>query len=217
MSSLKNNFSLDCLQSQPIFLDLESYFNVFGPGFVFPASRNLRKPYFRGARFSLVLGRPMGFRGISTSDSCSPRRDCSEKLVSTELDFHWFPVDQWVFEQMDLKFVLHRSQSPQKTLFQRPRFSLVYRRPMGFRGFWTPDSGFPCRDTQEKPVFRKLNFHWFPADQWGPVGDWTLDSCSPQRVTPNCSLKPLTNGSFNRSCFFDLSADERTNKLYLFL
>ena len=27
-----------------------------------------------------------------------PHRDTSEDLVSGELDFHWFPVDQWVFE-----------------------------------------------------------------------------------------------------------------------
>jgi hypothetical protein len=40
----------------------------------------------------------MGFRGVWISDSCSPRRDILETLVFGELDFHWFPVDQWGFE-----------------------------------------------------------------------------------------------------------------------
>jgi hypothetical protein len=40
----------------------------------------------------------MDFRGVWAPDSCFPRRDASQELVSSELDFHWFPVDQWGFE-----------------------------------------------------------------------------------------------------------------------
>ena len=67
-------------------------------GSMFLVSRHPRKTCFHRARFPLVPGRPMGFRGVWTPDSCSPHRDCSEKLVSDQLDFHWFPVDQWGFE-----------------------------------------------------------------------------------------------------------------------
>ena len=44
-----------------------------GVGFIFPVSRYHRKTWFQQNRFSLVPGRPMGFRGKRTSDSSSPR------------------------------------------------------------------------------------------------------------------------------------------------
>jgi hypothetical protein len=80
------------------FQSTDGFPRCLDPGFVFPTSRYLRKACFRRTRFPLASSRPMGFRGVWTLDSCFPRRDTSEKLVSGELDFHWFPVDQWGFE-----------------------------------------------------------------------------------------------------------------------
>ena len=49
-------------------------------GFVFPASRYPRVTCFHGTRFSLVSGRPMGFRGEWTSDSNSPHPVTSNSI-----------------------------------------------------------------------------------------------------------------------------------------
>ena len=53
-----------------------------GLGFMFPASRYPRKRCFRQTRFPLVPGRPMGFRGVWASDSCSPHRDTPTSIVT---------------------------------------------------------------------------------------------------------------------------------------
>ena len=84
----------------------------FDHGFMFPTSRFFRKKYFQRTRFSLVPGRPMGFRGVSTPNSCSPHQDTSEKLVSGVLDFHWFSVDQWGFEVFGPRIRVPRIQLP---------------------------------------------------------------------------------------------------------
>ena len=65
---------------------------------MFPEARYPRKTCFRPTRFSLVPGQPMRFRGFWAAVSCSSHRTNPGKRVSGELDFHWFPVDQWVFE-----------------------------------------------------------------------------------------------------------------------
>ena len=53
-----------------------------------------------------------GFRGVGTPDSCSPHRDTLEKPVSGQIDFHWFPVDQWVSRCLDLRFEFPTSNYP---------------------------------------------------------------------------------------------------------
>ena len=96
-------------------------------GLMFPASRLFRKAYFRSGRFPLVPGRPMGFRGVWVSDSSSPRRDTPGNLVSVELDFHWFPVDQWGFEVFGPRIHVPRIEIPQETLFPSSSISIGSR------------------------------------------------------------------------------------------
>ena len=106
------------------------------------------------------------FLDVWTPDSCSPRRDTTEKLVSGKLDFHWFPVDQWVFEGFGPRIRVPRVEIPQKRLFPASSISIGSRRPMGFRGVWVSDSCSPHRDCSEKLVSGQVGFHWSPVDQW---------------------------------------------------
>ena len=58
----------------------------------------------------------MGFRGVWTSESCSPHRDTTGKRVYGELDFHWFPVDQWGFEVFGRRIRVLRIELPLEPL-----------------------------------------------------------------------------------------------------
>jgi hypothetical protein len=82
-------------------------------------------------------------------------------------------------------FVFPASRYPTITCFRRPRFPLVPRRPMRFRGVWAPDSCSPHRSTPEKLVFADLDFHWFLVDQWG------FETNGPQIRVPHIEL-PLS-------------------------
>jgi hypothetical protein len=76
------------------------------------------------------------------------------------------------------------SQSRTKRNILISLFSIDFRRIIGFQGVWGPDSCFPHRDTLEKRDTRKLDFHWFPVDQWIFRGVLASDSCFPRRDTP---------------------------------
>ena len=72
------------------------------------------------------------FNVFEPPDSRVPRRDTPEKRVSSELDFHWFPVDKWGFEVFGPWIRVPASRYPRKACFRWARFPLVPRRPMGF-------------------------------------------------------------------------------------
>ena len=55
---------------------------IWAPDSCFPASTYPRITCFQKTRFSLVPGRPMGFRGQRTSDSSSPHRVTSMSIES---------------------------------------------------------------------------------------------------------------------------------------
>ena len=67
--------------------------------FELPVPNYPRKTCFQKTRFLLVPSRPMGFRGKPTSDSNSPSLITPGKLVFKKLDFYWFSVDRWAFEE----------------------------------------------------------------------------------------------------------------------
>ena len=52
------------------------------------------------------------FSDVWTPDSCFPHRDTAGKLVSGQLDFHWFPVDRWVSRCLDPGFMFSASRFP---------------------------------------------------------------------------------------------------------
>jgi hypothetical protein len=119
-----------------------------GVGFTFPASRSLRKACFRRTRFSLVPGRPMGFRGVRTPDSRFPHQDTPEKRVSGKLDFHWFSVDQWGFEVFGPWIRVPRLEIPQKNVFPANSIFIGSRSTNGVSrcldpGFVFPASNYP--------------------------------------------------------------------------
>jgi hypothetical protein len=49
--------------------------------------------------FSLVSHRPIGYRDRRTSDSDFPHSTVPKTPLIEKLDFHWFLVDRWDFEQ----------------------------------------------------------------------------------------------------------------------
>ena len=158
-------------------------FEVSSSEFVLPASRYLRSTYFRRTRFPLVACRPMGFRGVWTSDSCFPYRDTSGKHVSDELDFHWFPADQWGFEVFGPRIHVPRIEIPQEKVFPANSISIGSRPTNGVSrclglGFMFPASKYP-----RKRCFRQTRFPLVPGRPMGFRGVWALDSCSPHRDT----------------------------------
>ena len=58
-----------------------------GLGYMFLASRLFRKACFCWARFPLVSGRSMGFRGVWTPASCFPHRDTSGSIQTSHSYF----------------------------------------------------------------------------------------------------------------------------------
>jgi hypothetical protein len=87
-----------------------------GAGFVFSASRYPRITCFQKTRFSLVPGRPMGFRGEWTSDSNSPHRVTYRNIESCQ---YLSPFRQCSFDP-----VTNRQTDRQTNLFNfvRPSF-----------------------------------------------------------------------------------------------
>ena len=121
---MKINFSFDFLQSQPIFLDHESCFNVFGPQIRVPRVEIVQKSLFPpGLIFS-------GFRPISGilrySDSqfVFPTSHDPWKTLSQRIDLHWFSADQGVLWAIGpsiraprIELPRQQSQTPGKRIF----------------------------------------------------------------------------------------------------
>ena len=82
----------------------------------------------------------------------------------------------------DLGIMLPVLRYPGQTCFRRTQFPLAPGRSMKFRGVCAPDPCFSHRDTSENRVSGKLDFHWFPIDQWG------LETSEPQIRTPHSRL-----------------------------
>ena len=79
-------------------MDRVSCFYVCGTRIHRPRIEIVQKTWFSANSISIGSRRPMGFRGVWASDSCSPHRDTPGKRVFGKRDFHWFPADQWGFE-----------------------------------------------------------------------------------------------------------------------
>jgi hypothetical protein len=73
-------------------------------GFELPTPNSSRETCFQKTRFLLVPDRPMSFRRKMSSDSNSPPLITRGKHVFKNLDFYWFSVDQWVFEEIQPQF-----------------------------------------------------------------------------------------------------------------
>jgi hypothetical protein len=101
-----------------------------GAEFVFPASRYPRITCFQETRFSLVPGRPMGFRGERTSDSSSPHRVTSKSIESyhslspcrqcssdpmTDKQTNLFYFVRPSFQSRELRYPLSNQNSPSHT------------------------------------------------------------------------------------------------------
>ena len=57
-------------------------------------------------------------------------------------------------------------QSGARGIFPTTSISVGSRSINGFRGVWATDSCCSHPHTTEKPLPRKLEFHWFLADRW---------------------------------------------------
>jgi hypothetical protein len=158
-----------------------------GLGFMFPASRNPKKACFRRSRFPLVPGRPMGLGGVWVSDSCSPHRETPRKLVSDELDFHWFSVDQWIFELFGCRIRVPRTEKPPESLFPANSISIGSSSTNGFRGKRTSDSSSPHRTT--------------PRTNVTPRNEYPCRQCSFDPVTDKQTNKQTNLFNFVRPSF----------------
>ena len=146
-----------------------------GTGFVFPASTYPWGTCLQRSRFLLVPGRPMRFRGDWALDSCFPYRHTFEEGVFGDLDFHWFPVDQWGFEVIGHWIRVSRIHIPLGNVFAAISISIGSRSTNGVSrwlgtGFVFPASTYPLGER----VCSDLDFYWFPVDQWGfeVIGHW---------------------------------------------
>ena len=82
--------------------------------------------------------------------------------------------------------------------------------PIGSRDEWGSDSTFPHQVTPRGPVFRNLDFHWFPVNQWGfeVIGPRTRCPHT-EKVLPRSSMKRRENVRFYL-CSFDLCSFDLT-------
>ena len=126
----------------------------------------------------------MGFRGVWTPDSCSPHRDTLEKPVSGQIDFHWFPVDQWDFEVFGPRIRVSRVEITQENVFPANSIFIGSRLTNGFSRCLGLRFMLPASRYHRKSGFQRTRFPLVPGRPMGFRGVSTPDSCSPSRVTP---------------------------------
>ena len=81
------------------------------------ASKLLQSVTLSISRFSLVASRPIEFLDKSWSVSNSPHPTSYQGPLLRKLNFHWFLVDQWGFEQNRAQILIHEARLPMTTHF----------------------------------------------------------------------------------------------------
>ena len=107
--------------------------------------------------------------------------------VFPRFDFRWLfatgKIVGWLELRFKDRFQLSAWNYSGKLFIWVSRFSLVPGPPIGFRDEKRLDSTFPHWISPQGPLFRNLDFHWFPGP---PMGYWvklSSDSDSPWSIT----------------------------------